>query len=124
MTQPRSLWILDIIDDIDDRKRRGRAPQGNIYLETTKEKALQHLVNKIHETMGDLYGTNLESINKQLLPYLQINKDECSDAYEIKEEFVSDENELSFIHSIVAKGEYVPLRWSYKLYQEAVSFLL
>lgn len=79
---------------------------------------MRHLVDQLHETMGDLYECKVESINKGLLPYLQINEDEYDDADEIKEEYVENENALSFIHSIIAFGEYIRCIWTDKLDQK------
>ena len=117
---PISVWVLNIIEDIDDRKRYGETPESKIFLTTTRENVFARLVNRLHEQMGDLYGADVESINKQLLPYLQINEEEYDDAYEIKEEYRENENVLSFIHSIIAKGEYIAFKWSYKLYQQTI----
>jgi hypothetical protein len=91
MENCQKVWVLNIIFDIDDYKRLNEIPESKIYLTKNRSDAVNILVNKLHERMGDLYGSDVSLIDKKLLPYLDIVDDEF-DSYNIKEKFQNDEN--------------------------------
>ena len=109
------VWMLVVTYDFDDYKRR-ESPWSEVYLTSTRKDANDRLVDVLHREMEDVYDTDTSTIEKQILPYLDINNDN----YEIKEEYYQDEKVLSLIHSIIVTAEYVPFRWTYEIVQKTI----
>lgn len=110
------VWILNIVNDVDDYKRRGISPTSTIYLSYSYDGILGEFIDFLHEQINEFYECNSEESDPEMLLYLEINNDE----YTIKNEYRKDLKVFEFIHSVIAKGEFVPFKWTYNIHHQEI----
>lgn len=122
-----NVYVLTIVNDIDDYKRRGDTPSADVYLFTSKKKC-QNMLKKIimdliKERIDELDDDEvLETVPKVTLKHFikEAIKDKEYSNWNFNSNLEIPMDEIEDMYEWIAKGEYVQYKWMYQIEYKTV----